>query len=347
MDGDFYVDYSKLDTLQIKIISEKFDEHMVIKGQAGTGKSLVALHKFGRIQDDKKAMLIVFTKALKKYFKDGFQALGIDEGKVFYYQEWPEKEVDYIFVDECQDFNREQIQKFVSHSKICYFFGDDAQTIYEWRTTVQSVEESAKMLGVRPVELFKNHRLTKQNARIAEYVAKTKDLVARCEKDGALPRLFTGATVEEQLDDMIRIIRNNGLTRVGILLPMNTESKARDSYDTKSHISVQFVKEYLDANGMPSEAKMSDDYTDKNELDFNSPLPKILTWTSAKGLQFNDVFIPFCENPYEESRRKTLYVAITRAWNRLYIGYTGQINPVFLPPADSDYYEHVGQLKAI
>jgi superfamily I DNA/RNA helicase len=146
---------------------------------------------------------------------------------------------------------------------------------------------------------------------------------------------------------MINIIRNRNLTRVGILVPMNTKQTAANSHDTYSHISVEYVKEYLDAHGMPSEAKMSSDTTDMNELDFQSPTPKILTWTSAKGLQFNDVFIPFCENLFEEQRRKTLYVAITRAWNRLYIGYTGHINTAFFPLETSDCYEQMTTLDKI
>lgn len=79
MDGDFYVDYSQLDSLQIAIIGDKFNDHLVVRGKAGTGKSLIALHKLGRVAPDKKAVLIVFTTSLKQYFKDGFKALGIDE----------------------------------------------------------------------------------------------------------------------------------------------------------------------------------------------------------------------------------------------------------------------------
>ena len=97
MDGDFYVDYSRLDSLQVAIIGDKFNSHMVVKGKAGTGKSLIALHKLGRVAPDKKAVLIVYTKSLKQYFKDGFQALGIDEKTVFHYQDWIPQEVDYIF----------------------------------------------------------------------------------------------------------------------------------------------------------------------------------------------------------------------------------------------------------
>ena len=146
---------------------------------------------------------------------------------------------------------------------------------------------------------------------------------------------------------MIRIIQNNQLTRVGILLPMNTMDTANRSHDTNAHLSVEYVKNYLDSHGMPSEAKMHDDASDVMELDFKSTLPKILTWSSAKGLQFNDVFIPFCENNYEESRRGTLYVALTRVWNRLYIGYTGHVNSKFLPDESTDYYEKIDPIAKI
>ena len=289
----------------------------------------------------------MYTKALKRYFRDGFQALGIDEQKVFHHADWIPQPVDYIFVDECQDFSRAEIQTFIDNAQYCYFFGDSEQSIYGWRTQVQPVEETAAMIGVDPIELFKNYRLTKQNAVLAEYVGQTRDLVNHCEREGAKPQLFTGNNINEQLDAMINIIRNRNLTRVGILVPMNNKQTAANSHDTYSHISVEYVKEYLDAHGMPSEAKMSSDTTDKNELDFQSLTPKILTWTSAKGLQFNDVFIPFCENLFEEQRRKTLYVAITRAWNRLYIGYTDHINTAFFPPETSGCYEQMTTLDRI
>lgn len=349
MDGDFYVDYSKLDSLQIRIISDKFHDNMVVKGKAGTGKSLIALHKLGRVAPNKKAVLIVFTTSLKQYFKDGFEALGIDEKTVFNFDDWIPQKVDYVFVDECQDFSSSQIQQFIENAtEFCFFFGDSEQSIYGWRDGgVQTVEESAKMLGVEPVELFKNYRLSKQNANLAEYVGQVGNLVRHCEKEGPRPRLFSGATINQQLDDMIRIIQNNNLTRVGILIPINTKEKAKRSHDTKSYISVEYVREYLNAHGMPCEAKMNDDNSNVMELDFKSPQPKVLTWASAKGLQFNDVFIPFCENLYEERRRGTLYVAITRCWGRLYIGYTDRINTKFLPAADSDYYEQAEAIETI
>lgn len=343
------MDYSKLDSLQIKIIGDKFHDHMVVKGKAGTGKSLIALHKLGRVASDKKAVLIVFTTSLKQYFKDGFEALGIDEKTVINYNDWIPQKVDYVFVDECQDFSKDQIQQFIENAtEHCYFFGDSEQSIYGWRSEgVQSVEDSAKMLGVEPVELFTNYRLTKQNACLAEYVGQLGNLVCHCVKEGPLPRLFSGATVDQQLDDMIRIIRNNHLTRVGILVPMNTIVRSNRSYDTKGYISVEYVRDYLNGHGMPCEAKLNDDNSSVMELDFKSPQPKVLTWSSAKGLQFNDVFIPFCENSYEDSRRGTLYVAITRCWSRLYIGYTGGINTKFLPDANSAFYEQAEAIEKI
>lgn len=350
MDGDFYVDYSKLDALQIKIIGEKFYDHMVVKGKAGTGKSLIALHKLGRVAPDKTAVLIVFTTSLKQYFKDGFEALGIDERTVFNFDDWIPQKVDYVFVDECQDFSTAQIQQFIDNAaEYCYFFGDSEQSIYGWRGDgVQSVEDSAKMLGVEPVELFKNYRLTIQNARLAEYVGQVGNLVNHCEKEGPRPRLFTGATIDQQLDDMIRIIQNNNLTRVGILVPINTKEKASRSHDTHGYISVEYVRDYLNAHGMPCEAKMNDDNNSSvMELNFKSTQPKVLTWSSAKGLQFNDVFIPFCENLYEDSRRGTLYVAITRCWSHLYIGYTSGINTKFLPAENSVYYEQAEAVEKI
>ena len=75
-------------------------------------------------------------------------------------------------------------------------------------------------------------------------------------------------------------------------------------------------------------------------LDFSTSNPKVMTYHSAKGLQFRDVFIPFCENSIVNKSmldRKTrepfypgpLYVAVTRAVDRLTITYSETLTDFF------------------
>ena len=96
MEGDFYVEYGRLDDYQREIIKTMFYNNEVVAGKAGTGKSLIALHKLARVPQDKSACLVVFTKSLKRYFEDGIKALGIEDYKVQYSEEWDHRHVDYL-----------------------------------------------------------------------------------------------------------------------------------------------------------------------------------------------------------------------------------------------------------
>lgn len=349
MEGDFYVEYGRLDDRQRAIIQNLFYRNEVVGGSAGTGKSLIALHKLARVPQDKTAALVVFTKSLKKYFEDGMRVLQIPDTTVHYKQEWGMwQRVDYLFVDECQDFTADEIKGFTECCDKVFFFGDTGQTIMEFGDEVkQTVEDTAKMVGV-PVEyLYVNYRLTKENAALAEAVGRRNDLVRYCQRNGTKPRLISGATFDEQLGTIIETIRTNNLTRACILVPYNTEARAIASPNNDRKLSVDYVGSYFASHGMPVELKKNSNLGDVMTLDFNSSVPKVLSWHSVKGLQFNDVFIPFCETGYDEVMKKALYVAITRAYNRLYIGFTGLPNPDIFPSQESGIYAETESIEVI
>lgn len=340
MDGDFYVEYGRLDDRQREIIENLFHRSEVVGGSAGTGKSLIALHKLARVPQDKTAALVVFTKSLKKYFEDGMSFLQIPETTICYKQEWDwSRSVDYLFVDECQDFTANEINGFIQCCNKVFFFGDSGQTIMDFDGSVkQSVEDTAKMTGVPVDYLYFNYRLTKENATLAELVGKRHDLVRYCIRNGVKPQLIKGNTFDEQLDTIIDTIRANNLTRACVLVPYNTTYRAMASPNKDPKLSVDYVANYFASHDMLVEQKKNSNAGDVMTLDFKSSVPKVLSWHSVKGLQFNDVFIPFCETTYDDVMKKALYVAITRAYNRLYIGYTGQPNSDLFPPIGSDVY---------
>ncbi|MCH4183313.1 MAG: ATP-binding domain-containing protein [Prevotella sp.] len=345
MDGDFYVDFAHLNTIQTRIVTDYFYASEVVLGRAGTGKSLIALHKLARVPSGHTVALVVFTKSLKKYFEDGLKALGIKEDIVYYRDQWLKNpfSVDYLFVDECQDFNHEEIESFKQHGHICFFFGDSEQTIMNFGDLqTQSVEQTAIDLKIRPHVLTTNYRLTYQNAAVAEYIDKVpqNEISQYCIRDGSKPFLLQGNDPNEQLDMIIKRISIDKLTRVGILVPYNTEVRAESSPDHNPILSVQFVAKYFNLHGMPVEVKENSNNGNVMDIDFESNLPKIISYHSAKGLQFNDVFIPFCETVFHEEdyKRRQQYVAVTRAWSRLYICYSGQLNKKVFPPENSELY---------
>ena len=63
------------------------------------------------------------------------------------------------------------------------------------------------------------------------------------------------------------------------------------------------------------------DSRNKDTLNFKTEHPKLMTYHSAKGLQFETVIIPFYKGARNTDEKKALYVAMTRTYRNLYILY--------------------------
>ncbi|MBK9290479.1 MAG: ATP-binding domain-containing protein [Bacteroidetes bacterium] len=337
----FYVKDSELDEYQVKVINKRTDNSLIVSGCAGSGKSILALWKAKQIQDENKGsyLFIVFTNALKQYMSDGITQIGIKLGNVDTYNkcffwsknngkwekgDWRKGSYDYIIVDEAQDFTREDILLFKNKAKkALLLYGDSAQQLYEFiegRKTV-TMEEIAYITSFPLEQLVFNHRLPKKVARIAEYINIQKDsLEIRCKNEGTeKPKILYYPTFEKQLDVIAEIIKNRNFVDVGILLRNNP--------------LVERAANYLKNKRLNVEAKVREDI----DLNFNSDNPKIMTYHSSKGLQFEAVFIPECTCSGEDDRNP-LYVALTRTYQSLYIMHSGNLSN-FFDPVPKDLYE--------
>lgn len=325
---------SELDDFQHQISTMTIDKSMAVIGCAGSGKSIIALHKAKQIAAvGGEYYVIVYTKALRKFIEDGIRTLDLDPGRVVYENQWTGQgspSTQYIIVDEAQDFTRNQIGVFLSkHSKSISFFGDSAQQLYDNRMQMNDIIGMDKKLSVQKLEW--NYRLPKKVARVAEYLLaedhNDTNFVNRCRLEGEQkPQIYQFSDSDAQLDYIIKSINEKKLTDVGILIPTNK--------------LVDKVKTYLESKGLTPEVKLRNRNTpnandDEITLDFTSQNPKILTYHSAKGLQFNDVFLPFCESATIDHPRtpdfyqKPLYVAFTRTLNNLYVLYADKLSAYF------------------
>ena len=324
----FYVIESELDDYQVKIINKRTDNSFIVKGCAGSGKSILALWKAKDIQNKGLGtyQLIVFTKALMQYMSDGVKQVGINANNVDYHWHWENRkgspDADYIIVDEAQDFSKDDILKFKSKAtKALLLYGDSAQQLYKFianKTTV-SMEEIAVITGFQTEQLVFNHRLPKKIARVAEYISSVNDdLEGRCKNEGVeTPKILRYNSLNAQLDAIAEFIKNRNFVDVGILFRHNEEVKR--AYD------------YLSAKGLNIEARYNDNANFRNgmmTLNFNSDNPKLMTYHSSKGLQFEAVFLPECTCS-DNDDKNPLYVAITRTYQSLYIMHSGNLSSFF------------------
>ena len=301
----FYVKDSELDDYQVKVINKKTDNSYIVKGCAGSGKSILALWKAKQIQDEHRGsyMYIVFTKALMQYMADGIKEVGISQRNVDYHWHWVNRagcpSADYIIVDEAQDFSKEDIELFKSKArKALLLYGDSAQQLYTFIQDKKTVSmEDIQYFTKFPVEqLVFNHRLPKKIARVAQYINSENDeLEERCTVEGTeKPKILEYPTVEKQYDAIIELIQNKHMEDVGILFRQNDE--------------VEEAYNYFQEHGLNVEAK----FGKHMDLDFTSDNPKLMTYHSSKGLQFENV-----------------YVAVTRTYQSLYILHSGNLSSLF------------------
>ena len=349
---DWMIVESELDDDQLKVLIATNDKSCIVSGCAGSGKSVLALIKAQRIQKEKgdNYQIIVYTTALCDYMNAGREMLGL-KNTFYYYKEWKWKrapktyangstymvylkdsdgdlipnmpKADYVIVDEIQDFTKDEVQDFITATnKNFFFFGDMAQSIYKDKMPIQAINRLFSYdREPKNFTLYRNYRLPIPVARIVQYVGVDIDLFDEKtykSHETAVPKFLKYPSLKDQVNAIANIIKRNNLTDVGILLPHNED--------------VGSICTLLNENEVDYEVKFNDKqnwHNSVNNLNFNTTNPKVMTYHSAKGLQFEAVFLPDIKPLFSDgesqniSEQKALYVAMTRTYRYLFVMYSG------------------------
>ncbi|MCA2253870.1 ATP-dependent helicase [Mycobacterium intracellulare] len=247
----------------------------------------------------------------------------------------------HIIIDEGQDLSPAEIRSLVNAVQpggSLTFFGDYHQAIYGHGLSWKSAGID---IAGRPVERFyDNYRNTAQIARVAIAMANSeymksgdKDLLVEPQQPtaaGPQPTLVRCKSLENEIA-MVKTLAGEASKdqKVAIL------ARAR-------HLAKRA------ANGL----KFTELKKDMAIWD-DEPGLYVGSYHSAKGLEFDAVFLPFLsddvlpnyyvlqEHPPDEAfarEARTLYVSITRARSSLVMSYTGTLTPL-LPPNDGLWTE--------
>ena len=319
------VDENSMDDDQLDLIEYTNDKSMLVAGCAGSGKSVIAMHKAEQLYaEGEDVILIAYTKSL-----NGFMRVGKPDAsfRFYYHYQWKKlnmPKADYIIVDEIQDFTREEIQEFIDATKKCFlFFGDTAQSIYrQYGKQTMTIAQISEMTGLNTLQLFNNYRLPRPVAKITQnYVG--VDVPEFKEKvyqniESELPRFVHTKTPEEEFSSIVQIVAQHPNKSIGILYHSNE--------------SVLQMNKQMIERGFQCEFKYNDTDGEKynvSNLNFNTLIPKIMTYHSAKGLQFDIVILPQYNGAFDAESKKALYVAMTRTMHKLYVLYS---TPELLSP---------------
>lgn len=326
--NDWDVTEETMDDDQLDLIEYTDDKSMLVAGCAGSGKSVIAMHKAEQLhKKGQDVILIAYTRSLSRFMKNGKADSSF---RFFHHHLWKYKlkmpKADYIIVDEIQDFTREEIQEFINATRKHFlFFGDTAQSIYrQYGKQTMTIAQIAAMTGLNTLQLFNNYRLPRPIAKITQdYVGvdvqEYKEKVYQ-NKETELPHLIHFDNEQKQIEALLRLVKDNVGRNIGILLPNNPEV---------IRISQEFMDNDVECEFKYNKGDNDFDYVDN--LDFNTVLPKILTYHSAKGLQFDMVILPMYNGANDDESRKALYVAMTRTMHSLFVLYSTQS---LLPPLD-------------
>lgn len=319
------VEEESMDDDQLDLIEMNIDKSMLVTGCAGSGKSVIAMHKAEQVaKTGASVILIAYTKSLSAFMREGVDEKTLPY-KFYHHYRWREKlkmpSADYIIVDEIQDFTREEVLEFMGAARKAYFFfGDSSQSIYkQYGKNTISIEEISALTGLTPMRLYNNYRLPRTIAKITQaYVGVNvnpyEDRIYQ-NKEKALPHFVHFDGFEEQISAIRTLIEK--YTRnifdnqsIGILLPSNE--------------LVIKICQKLQESDIPCEFKYTDDNSERfvDTLDFETFLPKLMTYHSAKGLQFDVVILPMYIGAFDDGSRKALYVAMTRTMHNLYVMYS-------------------------
>lgn len=326
--NDWDVTEETMDDDQLDLIEYTDDKSMLVAGCAGSGKSVIAMHKAEQLhKKGQDVILIAYTRSLSRFMKNGKADSSF---RFFHHHLWKYKlkmpKADYIIVDEIQDFTREEIQEFINATRKHFlFFGDTAQSIYrQYGKQTMTIAQIAAMTGLNTLQLFNNYRLPRPVAKITQdYVGvdvqEYKEKVYQ-NKETELPHLIHFDNEQKQIEALLRLVKDNVGRNIGILLSNNPEV---------IRISQEFMDNDVECEFKYNKGDNDFDYVDN--LDFNTVLPKILTYHSAKGLQFDLVILPMYNGANDDESRKALYVAMTRTMHSLFVLYSTQS---LLPPLD-------------
>lgn len=134
-------------------------------------------------------------------------------------------------------------------------------------------------------------------------------------KENYLPVFIKCDSKQDQVKRIISLIHENNYRNVGILVPENEMVLEIMGLFTNENFACEF--------------KYNAGYNDssnKDTLNFKTKFPKLMTYHSAKGLQFETVILPYYQGASTTDERKALYVAMTRTYRYLYIIYSGTLS---------------------
>ena len=286
------------------------EHNVIISGPAGSGKTFLTVLYAERLKSknsNHSIQIIILTKSLSSFITKSLNQRGINDVEVNHFASWinSPKSFDYLIVDEVQDLNLNQIKQLVKYANIgFYLLGDSNQIIYNDQLKGATIEEIADAFKIKIIEL---NEIVRFNEGIKNFITPGCSFLENSNvinKEITKPKIIPFNTNDEQFDELGKIISNLpkvGTTGIFVFLNIDVENLLKEL--SKRNINIKGYK--INSN---------------ENLSFDDGAVNILTYHSAKGLEFDNVILPHFDhgNGFPDN---IYYVGFSRAKNSLYILY--------------------------
>lgn len=353
------VEINDLDAVQARAIEniiDNQDENHWVKGFAGSGKTIVLTHVLKRLATARppvKVCFATFTHALKDLIESGLTKTELDRIDISTFNGLGKMRNDYdlVVADEMQDIPSRVLPTLAKKSDVLVIAADLDQSIY--RSACSVSELNAAIKPAKEHQLREIHRINENVFEIATSVYTDAKVVSQTtvRQDDEQARMYEGSSMRDEFvtmyEEAVRVSAKESPSAV--LLPSKalldkfistiatansytgTPPSVKDSERPEIGEQADPFKEinaYLKKNKSPLQVfgggsgSLYDSDTKK--------MVYLMTYHSAKGLDFANVFLPHLtedvslepmKGASDDQERRLFFVATTRARERLYLSY--------------------------
>jgi superfamily I DNA/RNA helicase len=345
--------YQDLSREQDKINNLPLDGSYLVVGPPGTGKTVMALYRAQMLaRKHAKLAILMHNRLLSQYTSDAAKKLGVD-AYVDTFARWlfafwlgqyrrrypqlrkyiPDWErilvllnedppargiLPYLIVDEGQDIAPGFYLAAQYLSKHLTVFADENQRITDQHSQLSDIRSYSGLTSTH--KLTRNYRNTREIAELAScfYTGLSTGVADLPARSGDVPVLKRHANVDRAADFITKYEKTRSDQDIGVLVPdIRTRGVLADKLKGKTRRKVEVFVGGQGANAQ--------------QLSFGKPGIKLLCYASAKGLEFDAVFLPELQNfrtdPSLPEFKMMMYVLCSRARENLFLMYSGNGEP--------------------
>ncbi|MFO7535388.1 MAG: 3'-5' exonuclease [Kiritimatiellia bacterium] len=349
------VKHNKLDADQLAALDACLKNKTTpdwIRGYAGSGKSVLLIHAlidFLALQPNASVCLVVYTHALKDMLGSGIpDSLGQIPIMTYHAFKTTPRRYDLILVDEVQDLPPDVLKLLKAHAGKLIVAGDEEQTLYPSRSATPAQIMEALAPAQHTLDVL--YRITARLRRIVQTIlpdSKITEARMGAQAVNVDVALVKAANAEEEIRWVSGKARDYAAATpdspAAILLPQKqnitnflslicreagcplrpiqrNQWEQTDFDPINRHLAECLLPFRYLGNGY-GELKESN----------AKPLVYLMTYHSAKGLDFETVFLPFLDKNTQFRRddavldRTLFFVACTRSRRNLFLSHHSPI----------------------